>query len=231
MMLAASRRLNVAAAHLLPLGINLLDTVEGPRPTVDPTRAAAYDALWDEAASAGGVIDYDLPYPGHEFLSYVVHRRGLLAHGSNRDDIEEFEARPANDAGTHLVGVYAAADAIRPLFFATVARGPGRQGQCNGCFMTGRGDGLRRHYFFAMTRDPDDPESWTDGTVCLLPRDTFEHSFAEEWISAAPVRPAARLRVTPDDFPFRRATVRFGEQEPLRQVRRRFRQRAESSRR
>ena len=195
--------------------------------TVDRDRAAAYDALWDEAALTGGAIDYRLPYPKHEFLSHVVHRRGLLAHGSNRDDIEEFEPRPANDAGTFLVGVFAAADSIRPMFFATVARRPGRQGQYNGCFMTGRGDRLRRHYFFAITRHPDDPESWTNGTVYLLPRDTFEHSFAEEWVSPAPVRPVARLRVSPDDFPFRQATVRFDERDSPRTVRRRFRQRAE----
>jgi hypothetical protein len=207
----------------------VLDVVQGPLLPADRARAAAFDALLDRAVRDGGEIPYDLPHPRHEFLSHAVHRRGLLAHGSNRGDIEEFEPRPANDAGTVLVGLHAASDAIRPLFFATVARRPGRMGTYNGGFVIGRGDRLRRYYFFATTTDPDDPESWTEGTVYLLPRRTFRHAFAEEWISDVPVRPVARLRVSPDDFPFRRATARFGEGESFGAIRRRFRRRARSA--
>lgn len=207
----------------------MLDVVEGPRLPADPARAAAYDALLDEAIRRGGEIAYDLPHPRHEFLSHAVHRRGLLAHGSNRGDIAEFEPRPANDAGTVLVGLHAASDAIRPLYFATVARRPGRMGMYNGGFVIGRGGDLRRYYFFAITTDPDDPDSWTEGTVYLLPRRTFRRSHAEEWVSDVPVRPVAWLRVSPDDFPFRHATARFGEGESFGAIRRRFRDRAAAS--
>jgi hypothetical protein len=46
------------------------------------------------------------------------------------------------------------------------------------------------------------PESWTDGTVYLLPPDTFTPTYDAEWISPTPVRPRARLAVTRADFPF-----------------------------
>src|SRR5262245_13132794 len=105
---------------LLHLGINRLDVVEGPRLVVDESRARLFDDALTAAAQGGGLVNYRLPYPKHEFLSYVVHHRGLLAHGSNLDDIVLFEPRQANDAGTYLTGVYAADDGIWPMFFAIV---------------------------------------------------------------------------------------------------------------
>lgn len=209
-----------AGTLLLRLGVNVVFVVEGPRLQVDAERAAAYDAL----LAAGGEIDYRLPHPKHEFLSYAVHRHGLLAHGSNAPDIEEFEPRPANEAGAVQLGVHGAADGIRPMYFATVARArrPGRHLMVNGCALAGRGDRLRRYYYFAISQDPDDPDSWCDGTVYLLPPARFRHLRADEWLSEVPVRPAAWLRVAPDDFPFRRSTVAVTWPEPIGRVRRRF---------
>jgi len=206
---------------LLQTGINVLDMVEGPPLVVDADRAAAYDGLLRN----GGLIDYRLASPKHEFLSYAVARHGLLAHGSNRDDIEEFEPRPANEAGTIQLFVHAASDGIWPIYFATVARPAGRNVLVNGCAHVGRSDRLRRYYFFGISGDPDDDASWTDGTVYLLPGSTFRRHLGEEWISSTPVRPVARLRVRPDDFPFRRATVRVFWPEMPGRVRRRFRRR------
>src|SRR5215472_7265767 len=224
----ASRPLTRLGRPLLSVGVNVLHVVEGPRLAVDETRAAAYEVLLREAASTGGTIDYRLPHPKHEFLSYLVHHRGLLTHGSNSDDIEEFEARPTTEGlGVVPSAVHAASDGIWPIYFATVARGVGLLVLSNGCFHAGRGDRLRRYYYFAISRDPDDPSSWTDGTVYLLPRDTFRRRAIpdEEWISNVPVRPIARLRVTPEDFPFRHSTVRTEWPEPVEAVRRRFERR------
>jgi hypothetical protein len=206
--------------RLLRRGVNVLFMVEGPRLRVDAARAAAYDAL----LAAGGEIDYCLPHPRHEFLSYAVGGHGLLAHGSNAHDIEEFEPRPANEAGAVQLGVHAAEDGIWPLYFATVARltRPGRLVLANGCVHAGSGDRLRRYYYFAISRDPDDPDTWTDGTVYLLPRGPFRHHRGQEWISDVPVRPAAWLRVRPDDFPFRRSTALYRWPEPSGPARRRF---------
>jgi hypothetical protein len=226
--LRMSRPLTRLGRRLLGVGVNVLRVVEAPRLAVDGTRAAAYDALFREAIMAGGAIDYRLPHPKHEFLSYVVHHHGLLAHGSNSDDIEEFEARPTTEGiGVAPSAVHAASDGIWPIYFATVARGVGLLVLANGCFHSGRGERLRRYYYFAISRDPDDPSSWTDGTVYLLPRDTFRRRRIpdEEWVSDVPVRPIARLHVTPDDFPFRRSTVRTEWPEPAWSVRRRFERR------
>ncbi len=224
--LRASRLLSLAGGRLLEHGLNVLDVVEGPRLAMGPERAAAYDALFEEAVRTGGAVDYRLPHPRHEFLSYLVHGRGLLAHGSDRDDIEEFEPRPANEAGAIQLGVHAAADGIWPMFFATVARG-GRLVLSNGCYHVGSGDRLRRYYYFGFSRDPDDPASWTTGSVYLLSRDTFRRHLLQEWISDAPVRPLARLRVAPEDFPFRRSTVQVRWPEMPGRTRRRFRRRHE----
>lgn len=206
--------------RLLRLGVNVLFVVEGPRLEVGAERAAAYDAL----LAKGGEIDYRLPYPRHEFLSYAVERHGLLAHGSCAPLIEEFEPRPANEAGAVQLGVHGASDGIWPLYFATVSRGrhPGPQVLVNGCMHTRRGDRLRRYYFFAISNDPEDPITWTDGIVYLLPRATFRRLRAEEWLSEVAVRPLAWLRVGPDDFPFRHATVRYRWPEPPGRTRRRF---------
>lgn len=206
---------------LLQIGVNALDMVEGPPLAVDADRAAAYDEL----LRTGGLIDYRLASPKHEFLSYAVARHGLLAHGSNRDDIEEFEPRPAHEAGKIQLFVHAASDGIWPIYFATVARPAGRNVLCNGCAHVGRGDRLRRYYFFGISGDPDDDASWTDGMVYLLPASTFRRHSGEEWISSTRVRPMARLRVGPDDFPFRRATARVFWPEMPGRVRRRFRRR------
>jgi len=222
--LRARFRLEMAMARagraLLGLGLNVLFVVEGPRLDVDAERAAAYDAL----LAAGGEIDYRLPYPRHEFLSYAVQHRDVLAHGSCAPLIEEFEPRPANEAGGVQLGVHGASDGIWPLFFATVSRGrhPGPQLVVNGCMHTGSGDRLRRYYYFAISNDPEDPVTWTDGIVYLLPRATFRRLRAEEWLSEVAVRPIAWLRVRPDDFPFRRSTVRCRWPEPIGRVRRRF---------
>jgi len=206
---------------LLQVRVNALDVVEGPPLVIGADRAATYDEL----LRTGGLIDYRLPSPKHEFLSYAVARRGLLAHGSNRHDIEEFEPRPANEAGTIQLFVHAASDGIWPIYFATVARPAGRNVLVNGCAHVGRGDRLRRYYFFGISGNPDDDASWTDGMVYLLPGSTFRRHQGEEWISSTPVRPVARLRVTPDDFPFRRATVGVFWPEMPGRVRRRFRRR------
>jgi hypothetical protein len=209
-----------AGQPLLRAGVNVLFMVEGPRLHVDAERAAAYDAL----LAAGGEIDYRLPNPRHEFLSYAVERHGLLAHGTNAPDIEEFEPRPANEAGAVQLGVHGASDGIWPMYFATVARGrrPGPLLMSNGCHHVGSGDRPRRYYSFAISNDPDDADSWTDGTVYLLPRATFRRLRGEEWLSEVPVRPVARLRVTPDDFPFRHSTALIRWPEPIGRARRRF---------
>lgn len=66
-------------------------------------------------------------------------------------------------------------------------------------------------YLFSIGADPASPASWSDGVVYLLPSATFRRTGnSRELVSTKPVRPRARLAVTPDDFPFRRQTVQHG---------------------
>ncbi len=56
------------------------------------------------------------------------------------------------------------------------------------------------------------PEAWTEGWIYVVPGDTFRPTpESRELVSLVPVRPRARLRVEPDDFPFRRRTMAHGE--------------------
>jgi hypothetical protein len=45
-------------------------------------------------------------------------------------------------------------------------------------------------YFFAISHEPGDPASWTEGTVYLLPRDPFGRQAGEEWPSEVPCGPS-----------------------------------------
>jgi hypothetical protein len=64
---------------------------------------------------------------------------------------------------------------------------------------------------FSIGADPADPESWSDGTIYLLPAASFRPTpSSRELVSDAPVRPRARLAVSPDDFPFRAQTIEHG---------------------
>jgi hypothetical protein len=65
----------------------------------------------------------------------------------------------------------------------------------------------RRRYFFSV--DSDDAEVLTDGWLYVVPRDGFTPEPAVggvlqsgQWVSREPVKPLARLAVTPSDFPF-----------------------------
>lgn len=68
------------------------------------------------------------------------------------------------------------------------------------------------HYYFSIDHEALRSNPWVTGSVYVLPRVTFEPEPEEtwqglqcaptQWASPVPVRPMARLTVTPDDFPF-----------------------------
>jgi hypothetical protein len=67
-------------------------------------------------------------------------------------------------------------------------------------------------YLFSIGRDPHAEEAWTEGTIYILPGETFSPTpNSRELTSLVPVRARARLRVEPDDFPFRRRTMPHGK--------------------
>jgi hypothetical protein len=171
-------------------------------PDVGP-HAEAFDALLD-ATPEGGEVAYDLACPKWWFLHRAV-QRGFVLHGSNERSIEEFRTRENFDAHNvrRVEGVWASDDAIWPIYFAVVNR-PVAQSYINWCeHVPGRS-----RYLFSIGSDPRDAGSWTDGTVYVLDARPFEPTpESRELVSRVPVRPRARLRVSPADFPFKGKTL------------------------
>jgi hypothetical protein len=176
-------------------------------PQLSERQRQVFDRLFSDALArpGGGVplVRYTCPYPKHEFLHYLVEHRRALVHGSTRPDIELLEPRAESDnAGRVIHAVFAASDGVWPMFFAILDRKPYPFSVNNGCR---REPGGKVYYFSTSTLD-DQP--WTDGMMYILPRDSFgqisdaDRNPTEQWMSRSPVRPLARLAVTPADFPF-----------------------------
>jgi hypothetical protein len=142
--------------------------------------------------------------PKWVFLNHLV-QSGYLLHGSNKAGIDEFRTRPQRDAhGNPIEAVFASDDAIWPLYFAVVRREGLDYGYINWCVHVRE----ESRYLFSIGRDPAQPEAWTEGTIYVLPGDTFRPTpNSRELVSLVPVEPRARLRVEPEDFPFRHRTM------------------------
>jgi hypothetical protein len=182
-------------------------------PDVAP-HAVAFEALL-AATPPGGEVAYDLPQPRWWFLHHLV-RSGYVLHGSNERAIDEFRTRENFDAHNvrRVEGVWASDDAIWPMYFAVVNR-PVAQSYINWCEHV---PGASR-YLFSIGSDPADPRSWTDGTVYILEAAPFEPTpGSRELVSRVPVRPRARVHVTPEDFPFRDRTRGHRRGESVRSV-------------
>jgi hypothetical protein len=186
-------------------------------PELAEAEERAFDDLLEQTPS-GGVIDYDLPQPKWIFLHHLV-RHGYVLHGSNEGGVDEFRTRPTYDAhGQPIDAVFATDDAVWPIYFAVVRREGLEHGYINWCVHVRN----ESRYLFSIGRDPDSSETWTSGTIYVLPDETFTATPASrEFTSPVPVRPRALLRVEPDDFPFRRRTLQHGAGDSPRTVVRR----------
>lgn len=188
-----------------------------PPVRLEETQAAACDALLQQAIARGpdAWLDYTLPIPKWQFLCYVVQQHDLALHGSGNPAITLFEPRQSQDLEPFGAqnAVYAAADGVWPLYFAIVDRAQSRS-LVNACIYPEGPDGTlgTPRYCFSISRDAMARRPYHDGTVYLLPRAPFVRQppiqFGEWRIHTAqlaglePVTPLAKLRVTPEDFPF-----------------------------
>jgi hypothetical protein len=182
-----------------------------PPLNVGPEQRERFAALAERLVAAGGSeVEYELPYPKHEFTRFLVAHERVLLHGTRDQGIEIFRPRPQTDFdGTRVEAVFATSDGIWPLFFAVVDRR--RIGATRNVCLHARG---ASYYYFSVDADPAD--MWRSGTLYVLPREQFRpHADGTEWTSPEAVRPLARLRVDPDDFPFRNRVFRFRPGEPL----------------
>ena len=186
-----------------------------------PQAVAAFEHLYAEAIEpgTGAKIRYDLSdlaAPKWQFLCYLTDNKGVLVHGSSKPDIEEFEPRQSDDVGEfgNRKAVYAASDALWAMYFAVTDRSRGVYSLHNACFRVVQEDGSKSapYYFFAINIDALRYQPWCNGTIYILPRAGFEPQPPVtlrgitgeilQWACRAPVRPLARLNITPADFPF-----------------------------
>lgn len=174
----------------------------------------AMDDLFESlvGSGAGVEITYGLRPPKHEFLRYLVERRGVLLHGSNHRDIDVLTPALAHCASRNfgnMRAVYAVADEILPIFYAIKD-----QRRFNGESRSGfrrlvDSSGVERKiYHFAVNPLIAQLKPWSSGMIYVVARAAFEQGTddqqhpIEEWASRVPVRFLAKLRVEPHDFPF-----------------------------
>jgi hypothetical protein len=203
--LALARGQIALGALALRAGLDV-GMVEGPPYNLRAEPRAEFDEVLRRANN--GLIELDVPK--HEFLSYLVHERGLLLHGTASSDLDQVRPMVAVDYDARtLEAVFATSDGIWPLFFATLDRG--RAGSLwNGCYQIRRGSVIHRYYFFFTEADPRDETIWREGVVYVLPREPFRRTWIpNEWVSAQPVPAMGKLSVSPSDFPFKDRVKRF----------------------
>lgn len=188
-----------------------------PSVTFDEKAASAFDELLQTTLSRGEcpTLPYSLPWPKWQFLCYVADHRDIALHGSGNPTIGLFEPRQSNDLNEfgNQKAVYAASDGLWAMFFAIVDRDR-VQSITNACVRLAdeTGASYGPYYVFSVSRSALPNQPWRTGTVYLLPRNsfTFQPSMAfgsyqvhfAQLASAAPVKPLAKLTVTPADFPF-----------------------------
>lgn len=183
----------------------------------DPQRDASFERLYQQALASGPAarIDYDLPYPRHEFLRYLAQAYQPIFHGSTKTDITRFEPRRRSvelydETGRgNLAAVYGTHIPVWSMFFAVIDRNKGRGVINNGVFLLENAAGETLEvYQFAVSADLLAADPWAPGMLYILPAETFERLQAphgqplNEWASRQPVVPFASLPVQPEDFPF-----------------------------
>lgn len=171
---------------------------------LDAPKQQAFDELWQKTVMQGEEwVDYNLPYPKHQFLTYLAKVKGLMMHGSNNPHIEVLKPiRNSTDSMKHgnVSGIYGEPDGIRPIFFAVVDRSQ-ITGTTNTAHTAVMPDGTEsRWYFLSVDVDAWLRAPWLTGTVYILPSETFV--LDREWTSREPVRPLAKLAVTRADLPY-----------------------------
>ncbi len=187
-----------------------------PEWELSPHQIEAFEALF-ASTPAGGWIDYQLAAPKWQFLSYLCRSKDLVLHGSQNLEIEVVEPRQALDvkAYSNQNAIYAAADGIWVIYYAIIDRQNfSPLSLFNACFNLQISPEVHQgpYYFFSLTHSALIRKPWCDGAIYILPRATFEQEPAQSmmgakivfphWISPQAARPAAKLLVHPEDFPF-----------------------------
>ena len=207
--------------RLLLASLRLARLPSLPPPTVDPETEAGFAVVAD-ALLAGEAAA--VPEPRLDFLRWLAEHRPVVFHGSPRDDLHQLSTeRRLRDATAwgNQQAVYASTDPVWSIYFACLRRDAGWTGTRNGSMGKAGGPLYPRRYFFLHNRGSNSPERFGPGSLYLLSPSTF---VADEplagtidtahLVSLKPVRPLARLDVTPEDFPFRDRIAYYRDGEP-----------------
>ncbi|MCB9134304.1 MAG: diguanylate cyclase [Anaerolineales bacterium] len=189
----------------------------GPVLTLTPEKEAAFQHLLDaiNAQPSSDWLPYDLLYPKHEFIQFLMARDLFIFHGSNKQDIETFvpirtsvELYDKRGIG-NLPAIYGTHDGLWAMFFAIVNRGQIRGSIRNGVayFHNHAGEPLAI-YNFSINQEQLPEKPWTEGALYFFSRDKFERqrftetNYANEWACTESLTPLAKLHLHPEDFPF-----------------------------
>ena len=189
-----------------------------PRPPfeITPEKKTAFEDLY-QSTKAGCFIDYRLPFPKWQYLSFLCETKELVLHGSQDQSIGEVEPRQANDKKefSNQRAIYATTDGIWVIYFAILDRKKySEMSLFNSCLRVRvSADQISDPmYFFSITHSVLLQKPWCQGMVYILPRHSFKQEASQEmqgmeiffphWISTIPAQPIARLQVGSQDFPF-----------------------------
>jgi len=194
-----------------------------PTPHIDARKSEAFNRLMEDHCSSATNADmpYSLPYPKWEFLTHTARERGLLFHGSSRARLDVLEPGPQTDwSGRPIQAVFATADPIWPMFFATMNWSRLAGSIRNGGFLVEKMNReCERFYLFSANTDSTGSDLFQKGTVHLVDREGFATNPCpvrfDEWHCPSPVPVLARLDVELQDFPFRDAVTRHTEEESV----------------
>ena len=190
-------------------------------PVVAPEAEARFAAVADELLAGETVA---VPQPRLDFLRWLAENRPVVFHGSPRADLRELSTeRRSRDATAwgNQQAVYASTDPVWAIYFACLRRDRGWTGTRNASMGRASGPLYPRRYFFLHNRGSASPDRFGPGSLYLLSSSGF---LADEPLAGAidtahlvshePVRPLARLDVTPDDFPFANRIRYYRDGEP-----------------
>ncbi len=185
-------------------------------PSFTPTDAerTGFERLWSNGDHDGQPL---APESVVRFVQWLMSRDEVIFHGSNVGDIDEFqpvrrsmELEDRSGRGNRGA-VYGTHDGLWAMFFAVIDRDALEGSIRNGVSRyTSRHDGTDLDlYHFSLNQESLDRRPYTAGTLYLLPRAGFERlalypggPMSNEWACEHPVRPLARLVVSPSEFPF-----------------------------
>lgn len=161
------------------------------------------------------IFTYNSKYPLYMFLNFVLEKKDIVIHGSNKSMIHKFEPRNSSlFNGKPIKAVFASSDGVWSLFFAVHKKKDYVGSIRNLCLSVHTNKGIKRYYYFSTNHKI--PNHWTNGTIYFFSKKLFKQGgIVDEWVCENEVKPLVKLSVTPDDFPFLNKVSRHKESDSM----------------